>query len=682
MGKNRVAPKVTAVTAAREAARRMHAAFSRGRERASLARLSNEPTHLKSEYAQLSASALLDYFRSRTPRFFSGFENRATAQVQRDRFPAATAELLHAADLISTANRSPSGQQAEWLRDPRSNRVWPLDYHADIAFGNNDGSDIRTLWELNRLNHFITLSRAYAVSGNEEYATTLLGQFDSWLHQNPLGRGPNWNCAMEVALRAMNLLAAFTLCRHAQCFTEVHLQRWLQSLEQHGGHIKRNLEFSHLGTTNHYLTDVVGLLWLGLVLPELFVSDEWRAWALQELLSELDKQVLPDGAIYEGTTGYHRYVLELLLYSFILCRQHGIEIGRRYWDKLKAMLIFLQHYVRPDSRAPLIGDTDGSQVLPVISRRADDHGYLLSIGAVALSKPSLKSKPATEEILWLFGEAGLVKYDALSTENHSESRGFAAAGVYVMRRDDLFLLFNAARHLRAGRSSHRHNDALSIEVSVCGRAFIVDPGTYIYSADLAARHAFRSTAYHSTIQIDDEEQNTITESQPFLFGNNAKPMVTHWESNESLDRVTGVHVGYERLPGRVRHERSITFYKHERWWLIEDQLTGRGTHKITSRFHLADGLETTESKGSVTALATESGARLLIIAFDGEHSPDFESQFVSREYGSRIASTTVSWTSYLNLPCSLRWALLPVCSGEDEQERRLAVARELAQIVN
>ena len=667
---------VNAIRAARELARRTRAAFARGQERAALERLTNEPVHLNAQFAALTPTALLEHFRNRLPRFFSGFESSSTGSLQQTLFPDQTRQLLESA----TNYRFSEG--VDWLKDPVSKRTWPLNFHSELSLQNHDGSDIRSLWEVNRLNHFITLGRAFAITRDEAYAKKLFDDFDSWLEQNPLGRGPNWNCAMEVALRAVNLLAAFTLCRHAQSFTEEQLFRWLQSLEQHGAHIERNLEFSYLGTTNHYLTDVVGLLWLGLVLPEITKADEWCEWSLQQLLNEMDKQVLPDGADYECATGYHRYALELFLYSFILCRQHQIEIDTKYWQKLKAMLHFVKSYLRPDGSAPLIGDSDGSQLLPITSHQSDQHSYVLGIGAVATADDRFVIGPITEEILWLNGESGVSDFKELRlNEGRVESQRFPAASICVLRQDHLYLLFNAARHLRAGRSSHRHNDALSIEVSACGRAFIVDPGTYVYGADLAARHAFRSTSYHSTIQVDDEEQSTIHLLRPFQFGNEARPAITHWESTIDIDRVAGLHVGYERLPGKVRHERWIDFYKGERWWLIEDRITGRGEHEITTRFHFADGLEVTNSKGSVSALDETLGAKLLIIALDGEHEPELEQQFVSRQYGSRLPSVTATWNSKLNLPCSLRWALVPICRDEDEQTRRLAVARDLAKIV-
>ena len=82
----------------------------------------------------------------------------------------------------------------------------------------------------------------------------------------------------------------------------------------------------------------------------------------------MDKQILADGADSESSTGYHRLKLELLLYSLILCRQNGIEIEQKYWQKLSAMAEYTRAYLRPDGRAPLIGDSDSGQILPIVKR--------------------------------------------------------------------------------------------------------------------------------------------------------------------------------------------------------------------------------------------------------------------------------------------------------------------------
>lgn len=669
----------------REAFRRGRATVSGRRERAMLDDLAAQPARLRSELHSLSPSDLLKHFREReTPSFLPGFELPDSTSVrQRNLFPDETQRMIESARLITKEHRwsllgfgeKDFGRQINWHRDPLSGRIWPRDYHADIPLWHNDGSDIRVLWELNRLGHLITLGRAYALTKGEELAAEFYSQVESWSRQNPVGRGANWSCAMEVALRAMNLLAAFSLFRSSPNMSEARLRMLLTVFEQHGAHIRRNLEFSHLATSNHYLSDIAGLLWLGIMLPELSAAKEWRAWALAEMLREMDKQILSDGADYEGSTGYHRFVLELFLYSFILCRVNDVPIADKYWRKLHQMLVYLRGILRPDGFAPLIGDTDGGQVLPVVSRSANDHSYLLALGAVVFKDSQFKLARVEEpqELLWVLGEEGLRTYAQLANATPEiSSQAFPDAGTYVLRHDDLFLFFNANGALAGRPASHRHNDALSVEISACGRAFIVGPGSYVYTADLHERHLFRSTSYHSTVQVDDVEQNTIREEAPFVLGEEATTRVTVWETDPKRDQVAAEHSGYLRLPEPVKHIRAITFDKPNRWWLIEDDITGTGEHKVSARFHFDAGLEV-ELLGEHGVMARDiaSGIGLFVCAITpGDvDQPTLESQFVSRHYGSKFPSTTACWSIQMSVPCKLRWAIVPVCAGEDQNER-------------
>jgi hypothetical protein len=675
--------RISFAHAIREGFRRGRVAVTQRRERAMLDQLASQPTHLRRELQDLSSSDLLKHFRERTaPAFFPGFELADSACAwQRKLFPDETKRLIESAWLITREHRWPLlgfgekefGQPIDWQRDPLSDRIWPLDYHADIPLWHNDGSDIRVLWELNRLGHLIRLGHAYALTKEEEFAAECFAQVGSWSQQNPVGCGANWSCAMEVALRGMNLLAAFSLFRRSPILSEERLAMLLTTFDQHGAHIRRNLEFSHLGTSNHYLSDVAGLLWLGILLPELNAAKEWREWALAEMLREMDKQILPDGADYEGSTGYHRFVLELFLYSFILCRANEIPIADKYWRKLHAMLVYLRAIVRPDGLAPLIGDTDGGQILPIVPRSANDQRYLLTLGAVVFNDSQLKlpGLEATEELLWLLGEEGLRDYDDLAISNgETSSQAFADAGTYVLRHDDLFLLFNVNGFQKSRPASHRHNDALSVEISACGCAFIVDPGSYVYTADLHERHLFRSTSYHSTVQLDDVEQNTIREAAPFVIGTEARVRVLSWESTPERDRIVAEHSGYECLVEPLKHRRGVIFHKRDRWWLIEDEINGGGEHKFAGRFHFDAGLEISLfESNSVMAYDKQSGARLLVCSLDLAEPVELEAQFTSRHYGSRHESFSACWTTRLRVPFKLRWAIVPVCAGEDPAER-------------
>jgi hypothetical protein len=488
--------EVDARTLALEAWRRSRAARERSRERASLESLADTQANLRARYAQLSPAELLNHFRNRTsPVFLRGCDpvQDATPRLQRSLFPFETAGLLELAAHITDEHRWPIlgygekhfGEKIDWLKDPLSGELWPPEYHSDVQLFRGDGSDARVLWELNRLSHLLTLARAYLVTQDEKYTREIFAELAAWREQNPRGRGANWACAMEAALRAINLLAVFEIVRRSPELNEETLSLFLQTFDQHGAHIRRNLEFSYISTSNHYLSDVVGLLWLGLMLPELAAAEEWRAFGLRETLREMEKQILDDGADFEASTGYHRLALELFLYTFILARENQIEIDEKYWRKLRAMLSYVRAYLKPGGRAPLIGDTDSGQILPLVHRSANDHAYVLALGATLFHEPRFKlsSEVAAmpEELLWILGEEGVLSFQSLpEIENAaaSSSEAFKDAGTYILRDRDLYLLFNASGNGLMGRGSHGHNDALSLEVSACGTSFIVDPGTY------------------------------------------------------------------------------------------------------------------------------------------------------------------------------------------------------------
>lgn len=685
--------EVDARTLALEAVRRSRVALHRRRERAMLDALNERRARLRAEYARMPARELLEHFRSRThPKFLPGFAAPASslASLQRELFPDDTARLLekatriareHAWALLGYEERS-FGEEINWRRDPLSGAEWPLDYHVDIQLARGDGSDARVLWELNRMAHLVTLARAYTVTDDERFAAEIFAQVESWREQNPVGRGANWACAMEVALRAMNLLASFELLRRSHELDEERLMAFLTIFEQHGAHIERNLEFSYISTSNHYLSDVTGLLWLGVMLPELESASRWRELGRRELLREMDKQVLPDGADCEASTGYHRFVLELFLYSFILCRENRIDIEEDGWLRLRAMLDYVRAYLRPDGRASLVGDTDGGQVLPITGHAGDDHAYVLAIGATVLDEPRFKlaARGMPEELLWITGIEGVSCYERLkSTDGPIESRAFADAGTYIMREDDLYLLFNASGNGLYGRGSHGHNDVLGMEVSACGSVFIVDPGTYVYSHDLRERHLFRSTAYHSTVEVDASEQNMTDASLPFVLGDEAHPRVLRWETTSERDLVVAEHDGYRRAPAPITHRRAVEFNKRERWWMIEDSLEGSGEHLFRFRFHLAPGLETSiHGDAIVRACDKIKDVRLFIAPLDLDERPELEPRFASIDYGAKSPSVSACWTVRAMAPLTARWALVPVCAGEDEDARLNLIGKTFA----
>jgi hypothetical protein len=103
-------------------------------------------------------------------------------------------------------------------------------------------------------------------------------------------------------------------------------------------------------------------------------------------------------------------------------------------------------------------------------------------------------------------------------------------------------------------------------------------------------------------------------------------------------------------------------------------LSGAGQHHIAVRFHFGAGLEVEIVEGrGIRAYDKLSGASLIVVAIDTNSSPELEKQFASRDYLEKRERWVACWKIQTQTPVNLRWVLVPVCAGEDSDERLNAI---------
>jgi hypothetical protein len=646
------------------------------RERREMDSIDAAPARLSAEFARLSPQDLQQYFLNRKhPRLWAS----DVAEAQKREFHVETTELIAAAEKIVDENTWEIGGFGEikfdqpnyWRCDPLTGYDWRLDYHADVPIYPPGGPDIRVLWELERSGHLLILARAFAVTGDERYAETFFRHLEEWAEQNPYARGANWRSPMDVIMRAVNVVAAFELIKNAVCCTPERVALVLKTADTHCRFTLDNNEFSCIATGNHYITNVAGLFFVATLLPELEHAEEWQQFGLSGLLSETKKQILPDGADWESSTGYHKFVTEMLLTCLLLAKRNGIEVAEEHRDRCRDMLRYSRAVIRPDGGMPLVGDCDGSQFLPTVRRDADDAKYLLDIAAGLWDDAEFKiNDECSPEVLWLFGSEGGDQFNQMLV-SQVESSQFPNAGSYILRDDDLYVMLNANDVGLNGRGSHSHNDALSIEVSALGHAWILDPGSYVYNLDREARHRFRSTAAHSTLMIDGREQNAISVDEPFVSSNDAQPKLLDWKINDHIDRVSAEHYGYSP----IIHRRTVELDKRARALTISDEVSDPDDGEFVFSFHLAPDIEVRvrQSSNRVTLIAT--GGCSLTILSDVKMDIQLDAAAFSTHYGRQVASKTVR---YKTRSSRVRWLLVPVAET-DELEERLFAALSVTQ---
>ena len=610
----------------------------------------------------------------KTPYLTEGLAdlNHTTAYIKQH-YPESVVETHRQAEAITrheitifehTFNFS---EKIDWHADIETGVRWQLEHYTQVPLVKGKLSDVRAVWELNRLHHLVTLGRAYAFTKDERYAEEFVAQVISWCEANPPCFGVNWTVAMEAAIRAVNIIAALQLFIASPKITDAVIELILKTLLAHGRFIRANLENSYRLSSNHYLSDLLGLFVIGATQPHFRESPVWLKFSTAELIKEIPKQVLADGVSFESSIGYHRLALEIFTLFFTLSNALNITLPDEISRRLEAMFDFVRAYLKPDGTAPILGDADDGRIVKFKERAAIDHSYLTSIAAVLFNQQRFKSiKLIDEEAVWWFSEAGIKTFENLPVTNQPPlSQAFNEAQIFIQRQDSFYSIIDCGDNGIGGRGSHAHSDALAIELCAFGQTFLRDTGTYVYTASKRWRHLFRSTAYHNTVRIDRQEITEINREQPFALGTNVLPKINLWQSDAERDILDAEHSGYTRLSSPVTHRRIFTFEKSEGFWILEDLFTGEGNHLFEFFFNFDAGLKISLAEQNQVIALGKSAALVLAPVSNLPVERKITMRSVSLSHRTRRPSFGIMYRLCANVPCRSVMLLIPFHLGDE-----------------
>jgi uncharacterized heparinase superfamily protein len=189
---------------------------------------------------------------------------------------------------------------------------------------------------------------------------------------------------------------------------------------------------------------------------------------------------------------------------------------------------------------------------------------------------------------------------------------------------------------RRDRRSCTQHDQLSFELAANGQSLIVDPGSYLYTANPRARNEFRSTKAHSTLSVGAAEQSRLREDYLFTLPEEACARCIRFEVDGPRAIFEGEHTGFHELEREVCHRRELRFDGQSSIVSITDTVMGAQGEELLWTFPLAPGEATAQAS---RALATFAGARLEIEAEGAILT--VESGWLSPSYGVRIPAPVV-----------------------------------------
>lgn len=533
----------------------------------------------------------------------------------------------------------------DWQRDFISGYRWDEKmWHRGIRPSVLPGVDIKVPWELARMQHLPSLASAchYAhkhTPGFQDasvYEQELRNQILDFIATNPPGFGVNWACAMDVAIRCANLLVARDIIMASgERLDDAFESVFTSSILAHARYVIKNLEWSPVYRGNHYLANIVGLLFAASYLPKSDEVDGWLAFSVQELMAEVGYQFHDDGSNFEASVCYHRLSAEMVLWGFALLsnlpteklavltlpdfnhrkklprlRQeiwamHPVPGSDRIspvppwcWERLAKMADFTQALTRPDGNVTQFGDNDSGRFLilgsgeqiranndPAAPGWSLDHGSLLAGIRALLADRShnaaLDDDPAAEIIRAFAGYEPTVRAatpvrtapassGAVGSaqvwadhmrrfENTSQTgrwrshfsadvsglldemtrQAFRGMGCFVFRSPQLYLAVRCGEIGISGLGAHAHCDQLGIELVLDGVDHVRDPGTFVYTASIEKRNAYRSATAHHVPRVAGREPANLNLG-PFDLRGAAEGECLYFGSKGFIGR----HAGY------------------------------------------------------------------------------------------------------------------------------------------
>ena len=363
--------------------------------------------------------------------------------------------------------------------------------------------DPKFVLELSRLNHIFYIWSIGRMTNNQKMLIFAYEKLEEWNSLHPIGMGMGWSCTMDVALRAINLVVIYSNDRNSYC-------KYLRKIIwNHHIFIQDNLENRGINN-NHYFTNIVGLIFTSIALNDSPIFD----FAMKELEKELNNQILNDGVDFEGSTAYHRFIFQLVIYVIVFLKVNNLKPPKIFIEKASHMLFFINS-IASNNQIPLFGDCDSSFVLNMDDYETGDVRNIKSINEIIKSNILFKD----------------IDY------NYSQLH-FRKSGYYILKNEVWKAVIKCGKV--RGTGGHYHNDQLSYVLYLNGEEFFVDRGLYTYYGNYKIRNICRSTASHNCYSLNQVEQNSFVEDEIFIMESKYSSEVLEAEE----DRFKGKFFGY------------------------------------------------------------------------------------------------------------------------------------------
>ncbi len=305
-------------------------------------------------------------------------------------------------------------------------------------------------------------------------------------------------------------------------------ERLAAEIARQARYLRRAVEYDIGG--NHVLKNATALVFAGVTVP----GSRVLAFGLKLLERELQRQILSDGGHEERSTSYHREVSQDLAEVSELLSRAAIDVPDWLNDASLKTQNWTAALAGPDGRLPMLND--------------------------AWEGPPLNS----------------------ARDRHPHVTVLPDTGYVVLRHGDDQAVLDCGPLCPAHLPAHAHADALSFVLWLDGQLIVADPGSYTYTG--ADRAAFRSTAAHSTVEVDGQDQCVFWGD--FRASYLPRVQAPRVRTCDGVTIVESSHDGYARQNDRIIHHRAFIWVPRG-GIVIFDRVECAKPHTVCTRLPLS-----------------------------------------------------------------------------------------------
>jgi len=495
-----------------------------------------------------------------------------------------------------------------WQENNDSDIAWHKSLNGDdyddvktfkVAYRSTDNwrTDIRQLWELNRLVWLIPVAHHFATTKDGAAKAYLKRTLASYLQTDRPGYSVRWNSAIEIAVQSLTLLSIEKILglEAGSIFPDTYLRslqirlRWLKRLPS-----------KYSSENNHRVAEVAAQI---AIASRLGIKGGFQKKYEDELSLLIVKQFWSDGFNKEQSFGYHLFTLDLIASAKVLVPElvfseeatNRLQLANQVtWD--------IYHFCK---FWPSANDSDEAQLL----------GAVESFG-----------EPPFQLFSSVFGD---VKRQ-LGRDNFLH---LVAAGYFFTKSSDhglsVVLMVDHGELGLAPLYAHAHADAQSIWLWANGEPILVEAGTFTYHSSEEFRRLLQGSLAHNSIAING--RSVVEPLGPFLWREKNFPQSTTFDYVQAVNtcQITmSCQLPLEHLGlGPALWKREIRLTGTE--ITISDELQGGYKYSLESHLIFDSKFENSTAGDLQTRLEKQS---LLVEISNEGGSHSIEDFFTSPRY--------------------------------------------------